>query len=154
MPGRSIRRIDGDDAHAGLTDNDASEPDLVTIVCSRWLSRHSEQEQLTRRWQALETRLFRDHNWCALSEAERNSLPQAVEFEALNQKIGALHDLNREQLTTVKDLAATTVHGLVCKLSVALAIVLPDENEEAHDLLRSILRDIETVWTEPDRGHD
>lgn len=149
MSTQFLRRVSLDIGRSQVSDSE----DSAACLCIEWLARNSEQEQLTSRWQALETRLFRDHNWCSLSEAERKSLPQAAEFDALNQKIVALHDLNREQLTTVTDLAATTVHGLVCKLSVALAIVLPDENEEAHELLRSILRDIGTVWTEPGRGH-
>ncbi|ABI78415.1 hypothetical protein HNE_0807 [Hyphomonas neptunium ATCC 15444] len=139
-------------ARIDLPDNGEIAPDAASALCSEWLARHCEQEQLTMRCQALETHLFRDHNWCDLSEAQRASLPEAAEFDAMNDQIIALHDFNREQLKAVTDLAATTGPGLVSKLSVALAIVLPDENEDAHALLRSILKDLEAAGIEPGRA--
>lgn len=115
--------------------------DKAAAVCEAWLARHAEHERLIHRWQALETELFHRPDWGRLTERERARLPQVAEMEALNTRINGLFDHNRKDLGRLSGLAATTATSLLQKLRVAAALVAPDENEEAHALLQSILRD-------------
>lgn len=119
-----------------------SSPDKAAALCSEWLAWHTDHERLTTRWQALETCLVRHHGWFDLTEQERCGRPEAAELRAMEDELNALFDSKQKRLRELPDIPAKSARGLVLKLSVATASVLPDENEEAHHLLRSVLDDL------------
>lgn len=118
-----------------------SAPDPAAPVCARWLSRHAEHERLGKRWQQIETRLFRDHNWSRLTRAQRKRFPEKHEMDDLYDRMDALHEENRVLLASLPALVATSSLGICGKLAVVAIEVCPEENEEAHRLIASILRD-------------
>lgn len=122
--------------------NMGSSPDKAAVQCSEWLTWHANHERLTMRWQALETCLIHHHGWFGLTEQERCGRPEAAELRAMEDELNALFDSKQERLRELPDIPARSARGLVLKLSVATASVLPDENEEAHHLLRSVLDDL------------
>ncbi|MFN4183355.1 MAG: hypothetical protein ACK4M6_01100 [Hyphomonas sp.] len=115
--------------------------DQVAQACEAWLADNSERECLIRRWQQLETRLFKEHSWSKLSDGERNQFAEKHEMDCLDERIDVLHERNREVLAFLPAMSATSSRGICGKLAVALIAVCPDENEEAHLLIASILRD-------------
>jgi hypothetical protein len=121
-------------------------PDHASEICSEWLAQHAEHETLTRRWQELESHLIREHDWFRLSELERNVLPQAAELEAMEDRLRSLFESKMQLLSELLRNAATTAESITLKLMVATASVLPDENLEAHNLLRSILDDMQATF--------
>jgi hypothetical protein len=54
--------------------------DRVAHACEAWLADYSERDRLIRRWQQLETQLFKMHNWPKLSRDERNQLAECLEM--------------------------------------------------------------------------
>ncbi len=118
-----------------------SAPDHAAPVCEAWLSLHAEHERLGRRWQQIETRLFRDHNWSRLTRAQRKRFPEKHEMDDLYDRMDALHEKNRVLLESLPALVATSPLGICGKLAIAAIEVCPEENEEAHRLIASILRD-------------
>jgi hypothetical protein len=144
MPNSSRRQKHGSKAPPLQTGSE--DPiDEAFAAASLWLARHAEHEKLIRRWQRLETVLVRDHGWFELSPRARRELPEAVELDALNARIVDLYAQNQRRLARLRKLTSTTTRGLVSKLSVALATLQADDNREAHDLIRSILRDVERL---------
>lgn len=115
--------------------------DQVAQATEAWLADNSERERLIRRWQKLETRLFKLHSWSKLSDGERNQFAENHEMDKLDERIDVLGDRNREVLASLPAMCATSSRGICGKLAVALIEVCPDENEEAHLLIASILRD-------------
>lgn len=126
-------------AAAPLFSGSASDP--AAPVCETWLSRHAEHERLGKRWQQIETRLFRDHNWSKLTRAQRKRFPEKHEMDDLYDRMDALHEENRVLLASLPALVATSPLGICGKLAIAAIDVCPEENEEAHRLIASILRD-------------
>lgn len=116
-------------------------PDRTAQACETWLVRHAEHERLGKRWQQIETRLFRDHNWSRLTRAQRKRFPEKHEMDDLYDRMDALHEENRVLLLSLPALVATSPLGICGKLAVATIEVCPEENEEAHRLIASILRD-------------
>lgn len=116
-------------------------PDGAAQPCETWLSRHAEHERLGQRWQQIETRLFRDHNWSRLTRAQRKRFPEKHEMDDLYDRMDALHEENRALLVSLPALVATSPVGICGKLAIAAIEVCPEENEEAHRLIASILRD-------------
>lgn len=116
-------------------------PDLALQACETWLARHAEHERLGKRWQQIETRLFRDHNWPKLTRAQRKRFPEKHEMDDLYDRMDALHEENRVVLASLPALVATSSVGVIGKLAVAAIEICPEENEEAHRLIASILRD-------------
>ena len=115
--------------------------DQVAHACEAWLADYSERERLIRRWQQLETRLFKLHNWSELSCEKRNQFAEKHEMGRLDELIDVLGGRNRAVLTSLPAMFATSARGICGKLAIALIEVCPDENEEAHLLIASILRD-------------
>lgn len=115
--------------------------DAAATASETWLSRHAEHERLGKRWQQIETRLFRDHNWAKLTRAQRKRFPEKHEMDDLYDRMDALHDENRVLLASLPALVATSSLGICGKLAIAAIEVCPEENEEAHRLIASILRD-------------
>lgn len=115
--------------------------DPAVQACSAWQANQAEYEDLTKRWQALETYLFRNHNWPKLSRRQRASIPEAAELDAIDDRRDELSDREQQLLMVVLQTSATTPRGLAAKLTVASSIVRPYENAEGHDLITSVLRD-------------
>ncbi|MEQ1489123.1 MAG: hypothetical protein ABL932_01095 [Terricaulis sp.] len=115
--------------------------DAAATASEAWLSRHAEHERLGKRWQQIETRLFRDHNWSRLTRAQRKRFPEKHEMDDLYDRMDALHDENRVLLASLPALVAISPLGICGKLAIAAIEVCPEENEEAHRLIASILRD-------------
>lgn len=120
--------------------------DPTAPACETWLSRHAEQERLGKRWQQIESRLFRDHNWPRLTRAQRKRFPEKHEMDDLYDRMDALHEENRILLASLPALVATSPLGLCGKLAIAAIEVCPEENEEAHRLIASILRDYRALY--------
>ncbi len=118
-----------------------SATDRAASGSETWLSRHTEHERLGKRWQQIETRLFRDHNWPKLTRAQRKRFPEKHEMDDLYDRMDALHEENRVLLASLPALVATSSLGICGKLAIAAIEVCPEENEEAHRLIASILRD-------------
>lgn len=119
----------------------ASLDDKAAAACETWLAKESEQEQLIRRWQEIETQVYRTLHWAKLSPEEREQYPENQEMVRLNERIVKLSEENVVLLSLLPTLAATSSRGIGRKLAVAMIRVCPDENEEAHLLIGSILRD-------------
>ncbi|MFN7056479.1 hypothetical protein [Hyphomonas sp.] len=128
---------------------DPARTDQAAAACETWLANESEQEQLIRRWQKLENHLFRTQNWARLSPAEQSRHPDNREMDRLNTRIITLSEENAVLLASLPAMAATSSRGICRKLTVALIRVCPDENEEAHLLVGSILRDYLALHGEP-----
>ena len=114
-------------------------------VCRAWIAREEEHEALIRRWQKLENYLIHERNWLKLSEHECAALPEVAELDAIDQHLDTLHGKRQELLTALPNVPATTPQGLALKLTVAAIIVMPDENEKAHNLITSALHDLQTL---------
>jgi len=133
------RRLVLSGAAAPLLSGSATDP--AAPVCETWLSRHAEHERLGKRWQQIETRLFRDHDWPKLTRAQRKRFLEKHEMDDLNDRMDALHEENRVLLASLPALVATSSLGICGKLVIAAIEVCLEENEEAHHLIVSILRD-------------
>lgn len=135
------RLINSASAALLFSDVPATSEDRAALASQTWLLRHAEHERLGKRWQQIETRLFRDHNWPKLTRAQRKGFPEKHEMDDLYDRMDALHEENRVLLASLPALVATSPVGICGKLAIAAIEVCPEENEEAHRLIASILRD-------------
>lgn len=119
--------------------------DPAAEACEAWLARHAEHERLANRWQQIENYLFKEHDWSKLTRVQRNRFPETHEMDDLYDRMDVLHDENRKRLALLPTIVAATAAGIVGKLSVASAEVCPEENEDAHLLIVSILRDFRAL---------
>lgn len=119
--------------------------DPAVRACDAWLSCRKEYEDLTRRWQTLETYLFRHHNWCRLSRRQRATIPEAAELDAIDDRRDQLSEQEQQLLTVLLQANATTSRGLAAKLKVATFVVRYDENAEAHQLITGVLCDYQRM---------
>ena len=87
--------------------------------------------------------MIQEHDLFQLNEQERALFIEAVALDLIDSRIIALYAVNKKLLGKISSSHATTAYGLLSKLRVALELVPPDENKDAHLLIRSVLQDIE-----------
>lgn len=143
MPSKSPRQTMDSPAPALFPSSGKATTDKAASACAEWLAQNSEQENLAKRWQRLESHLINKNDWFQLSERQRAALPEAAQLQAINDRLDELDASKQRLLVMLPKTATTTTHGLACKLSVALALVHPEENEEAHTLLLSVMKDLQ-----------
>jgi hypothetical protein len=115
--------------------------DGAALAAKTWLSHHAEHEQLGKHWQEIESGLFKAHNWAKLTRAQRKRFAEKHEMDDLYDRMDALYEKNRILLGALPELVATSSLGICGKLAIAALEVCPEENEDAHRLIASILRD-------------
>ncbi|MGQ0533482.1 MAG: hypothetical protein ACT4OF_12440 [Caulobacteraceae bacterium] len=133
------RRLVLGGAAAPLLSGSAADPSAQ--VCQTWLACHAERERLGKRWQQIESQLFKNHNWPHLTRAQRKRFPEKHEMDDLYDGMDALHGENETLLASLPAVAATTSAGICGKLAVAALVVCPEDHPEAHELIASVLRD-------------
>ena len=144
--GPSRRTLIGGATAAPLFAGAASAPtDQAVTACENWLALDAECNRLSRRWQKLETQLAREHDFLKLSRRQQRKLPQAQELYAIDDRLEELWEEKDALLKILPAVAATSAFGLAGKLAVAAIEVCPEENEEAHHLIASILRDLKAM---------
>lgn len=114
-------------------------------ACRAWLALEEKHQDLIRRWQELDNYLIRERYWSDPSRQRCTVIPDAVELEAIEHRLEALYETRQELLTTLPNVPSTTQQGLALKLAIAAIIVMPDENEQAHNLITSALHDLQTL---------
>ena len=119
--------------------------DQAVIACENWLALRAAHERLARRWSRLEAKLEREHNYLSLSRRQQRALPQARELDDIDDQLEELHEQQQTLLAILPTLAANSALGLAAKLAVAAVEVCPEENEEVHHLIASILRDLKAM---------
>ncbi|HEX8900249.1 hypothetical protein [Vitreimonas sp.] len=93
----------------------------------------------------MEAKLAREHNYLSLSRRQQRALPEARELDDIDDQLEELHEQQQTLLAVLPTLAATSALGLAGKLAVAAIEVCPEENEEVHHLIASILRDLKAM---------
>jgi hypothetical protein len=114
-------------------------------ACRAWLALEEEQQALIRRWQELDTYLIQERYWSDLSRQRCAAMPEAVELDAMDHRLEALYETRQEFLTALPEVPASTPQGLALKLAILAIIVMPDENEQAYNLITSALKDLHTL---------
>ena len=111
-------------------------------VCESWLALDAEHRLLIDRWQKLESELVTRNNWFGLTPREREALPEAAQLEAIEKQLDEISVKRQELLRHVPSEACASASDLKLKLAVVLACVPEDENENAHGIIKSALRDL------------
>ncbi len=111
-------------------------------VCETWLALDAEHRLLIERWQKLEGKLVARDNWFSLPSQEREALPEAAQLQAIENQLDDISVKRQELLRHVPSEACASASDLHLKLAVVLALVPEDENEEAHGIVKSALRDL------------
>ena len=141
----SRRQLLAGSAAVALVSEIPAYPDPAISACKSWLVLEAEHEALTRRWQKLDAYLIHERYWCDISRRQCTVVPEATELDAIDRRLDAMFETRQELLSTLPELAAATVQGVALKLVIAAIVIPPDENENAHNLVVSILRDLKKI---------
>lgn len=141
----SRRQLIAGSAAVAIVSDIPAYPDPAISACKTWLVLEAEHEALTRRWQKLDNYLIQERYWCDLSQNQCAPVPEAIELEAVDLRLDAMFEKRQKLLTNLPALPASTVQGVALKLAIAAIVVQPDENENAHNLVVSILRDLKKI---------
>jgi hypothetical protein len=118
-PDDPTRRLILGAAATPLVPGPAVAADPAADACETWLARHAEHERLGARWQQIETRLFRQHNWSKLTRTQRKRFPEKHEMDDLYDRMDVLHAENVTLLAALPALVATSTSGICGKPAVA-----------------------------------
>lgn len=120
--------------------------DSALLVARRWCALEAEQQRLVRRWQRLETWLFKHRNWPRLSEAERDAVPEAASLAAIEVELQGIDRAYDALLPELKRTPAATRAGVLAKLDALMWFLDEADHPDARVLLRSCRGDIARLW--------
>lgn len=141
----SRRQLIAGSAAIAIVSDIPAHPDPAISACKSWLVLEAEHEALTRRWQELDNYLIQERYWCDLSQHQCANILEAIELEAVDLRLDAMFEKRQKLLANLPALPAATVQDVALKLAIAAIVVQPDENENAHNLVVSILRDLQKI---------
>lgn len=117
--------------------------DTIAAVAERWIAIKQTEEALSRRWSEIETWLIDNFDWTGLDEDEQQSLPEAKPLYAIEECLDLLEQQRRECRTTLVSLPTVTLRHLLVKLQVAIDMINPVDNCDAHHLFTVAIADLE-----------
>lgn len=142
----SRRAVLGTGAMMALTGvGNSDSADRSVADCERWLATNAEIESLSGRWAKLEDHLVKRHRWLKLTERQRCALPEAQDLFDIDERLEVLHAERDALLRRLPTIQAMSVRGLAGKLAVAAVAIAPDDHEDVHHLIASILRDLKMM---------
>jgi hypothetical protein len=77
-------------------------------ACRAWLTLEEEHQALIRRWQELDNYLIRESYWSDLSRQRCIAIPEAVELEAIEDRLEALYETRAARQTGSERFGAGT----------------------------------------------
>src|SRR5688572_23319655 len=64
--------------------------DPAQIIGEQWCALETEQRRLIIAWQDVETWLFKHRDWPKLSEAEQAAVPEAAQFDPIDDQLAQI----------------------------------------------------------------
>lgn len=123
----------------------AAESDPTIAASEKWLAIEAERNRLSRAWGRCEGQLFAKCNRQNLSAARRSNLPEARRLEEIGAQLEALDLESDVLLKALPTRRATSAAAVIANLSVAAALIYPDDHPEAHDLIVRAVRDLQVL---------
>lgn len=120
--------------------------DDATHLCKLWLANEAETDQLLRLWGDVEGHLMEYHNWCSLTDAERQALPQGVALQAIDARLDKLSAERQAIAPKLPLTIATSRQAVMLKFKVVTRELVLEDFPVIHGLLRSAVRDLATLW--------
>jgi hypothetical protein len=100
-----------------------------------------ELEYLRERYGDLEDQVSRRPHWFKLSRGARRALPEAAEFNAVEQRLDMLSVTRESRFAEIATLASKNMADAIGKVAVASRYVDPDADPAAHALLISTIHE-------------
>ena len=123
----------------------AAGTDPTIAACEKWLAVEAERNRLSRAWGRCEVLLFDKCNRQNLSAARQSDMPEARKLEEMGAQLEALDLESDVLLKALPTRRATSAAAVIANLSVAAALLYPDDHPEAHGLIVRAVRDLKTL---------
>ncbi len=107
----------------------------AVALSAAWLAAGGEVNQLTRRWQTIETEMMRDPAWAALSREQRRLFPAQVQLAEIDDLKDGVQDRQHALLEQLVRAPTKDVSGALGKLSVVMGVMYPDDYPHCYDLI-------------------
>lgn len=120
-------------------------PDPTIAACEKWLAIEAERNRLTLAWGRCETLLFNKCRRQNISAPRQSDTPEAHKLEEIGARLEALDLESDALLKGLPTRRATSAAAVIANLSVAAALIYPDDHPEAHGLIVRAVRDLETL---------
>ena len=119
--------------------------DPTLVILDQWMALEAERESLHLAWGDHETRLNDRYGWLNLTAEERRAIPEDSRFTEINQRFGSIDDEQMALFETLPVSPATDTSVIIANLSLAAAILLPEDYPGVHGLLTRAVRDLKIL---------
>lgn len=128
---------------AGQTVTAAADPTIA--ACEKWLAVEAERNRLTLAWGRCETLLFDKCRRQNISAARESDMPEARKLNEMGAQLEALDLESDVLLKALPTRRAPSAAAVIANLSVAAALLYPDDHPEAHGLIVRAVRDLKAL---------
>ena len=125
---------------AGAAVSSATDPTVA--ACEDWRAKTAEIEHWQRQWGEIEAWLAKHHAWYELSAEEQRLAPSAKALRAIDAHLDSLTEQRDRLGASLGSLPAVNLTAIAAKLSVAAALIWPQDAPQAHQLIVACVREI------------
>jgi hypothetical protein len=147
LPGPSRRAVLAGTSAASVLAGQASVAgtDPTITAYETWLAVEAERNRLTLAWGRCETLLFDKCRRQNIAAARQSDISEARQLKEIGAQLEALDRESDVLLKALPIRRATSTATVIASLSVAAALVYPDDNPEAHGLIVRAVRDLKVL---------
>lgn len=124
-------------------------PGSTLQIIEQWMALEAERESLHVAWGDHETWLVDQYDWFKLTTEQRSAIPESRRFKEIDRRF---EEIGHEQMALFEALPetpATDISIVVASLSLAAAILLPEDYPGVHGLITRAVRDLKLLAALP-----
>ncbi|MBO9545649.1 hypothetical protein [Caulobacter sp.] len=114
-------------------------------IIQRWMMLEAERESLHTAWGDHESWLVAHYDWLNLTPEQQRAIPEAKRFDEIDRRFEEIGDEQAALFDALPEAPATDTVTVIASLSLAAAILLPEDYPGVHGLVTRAVRDLKLL---------
>ena len=124
-------------------------PGSTLQIIQQWMTLEAERESLHSAWGDHESWLVAHYDWLNLTTEQQRAIPEAKRFDEIDRRFEEIGDEQAALFEALPETPATDTVTVIASLSLAAAILLPEDYPGVHGLITRAVRDLKLLAVLP-----
>lgn len=124
-------------------------PGSTLEIIHQWMALEAERESLHTAWGDHETWLVDRYDWLNLTAEQQRAISETKRFDEIDRRFEEIGDEQAALFDALPETPATDTSTVIASLSLAAAILLPEDYPGVHGLISRAARDLKLLAALP-----
>lgn len=124
-------------------------PGSTLQIIQQWMALEAERESLHTAWGDHETWLVDRYDWLNLTAEEQREISETNRFDEIDRRFEEIGDEQAALFDALPETPANDTSTVIASLSLAAAILLPEDYPGVHGLISRAVRDLKLLAALP-----